>query len=57
MEERNLRWVHSGGTGGDDNINRGVDSNFSGGLNFVGFNDGFKFKYGLFGENESNLFF
>jgi len=41
VEKRNLRGVHSGGSGGDDDIQVRDHTDFSGGLNFVGFDDGF----------------
>jgi len=41
VEEGNLRGIHTSGTGRNDNIDVGDDSNFSGSLNGVSFNDGF----------------
>lgn len=57
MEERNLRGVHSGGSRGDNDIDGGDGSNFSGGRNFVGFGNSFNFRNRFIGEDESNFFF
>jgi len=53
MEERNLRGVHSGGSGRDNNRYGGNDTNFSDGGDSVRFNDGHKFEDGSIGDNKS----
>lgn len=40
MEERNLRGVHSSGSGGDSDVNGGDNSDFGDSGEFVRFNDG-----------------
>jgi len=57
MEERNLRWVQTSGSRGNDDILRGDGSNFSGSLHFVFFNKGFKFENRLISENKANFLF
>jgi len=55
MEKTNLRWVHSGRSRGNSDINRGKDSNFGYGFNSVRFNDGEKFKDGTIREDQTNF--
>jgi len=51
MEKVNLRWVHSSGSGGNNDIARGNDSDFGNSLDSVRFDNGDKFKDGFVGEN------
>jgi len=51
MEKSDLRWVHSSGSGGNNDIARGNDSDFGNSLDSVRFDNGDKFKDGFVGEN------
>ena len=55
MEEGNLTGVHSGGAGGDENVDWGncTDSRLR--LDFIGFDDGFEFEDRDVRENESDF--
>lgn len=55
MEETNLRGVHSGGSGGDDDGDGGDDSNLGDGVDSVGFNNGHEFEDGSVGNDESEF--
>lgn len=58
MEEGDLRWLHSGGTGWDKDVQVGDHTNLSWGSDLVRFNDFLNFvDWGLggVGEDESDL--
>lgn len=55
MEERNLRGVESGGSGGDVDVLGCEGSDFGGGFHLVLFDEGLEFENGFIGEDESDL--
>lgn len=55
MEERNLRGVESGGSGGDVDVLRCEGSDLSGGFHLVLFDEGLEFENGFISEDESDL--
>lgn len=52
-----MRGVHTCGSGGDNNVQGGKDTDSGRGGYSVAFNDGFDFEDGLVGKNESDFFF
>lgn len=57
MEETDLRWIHTGGSGWQDEVDVGDGSGLGSGSNSVGLNNGFQFGNWLVGENEGDLLF
>jgi hypothetical protein len=55
MEERDLGGVHSGGSGGDDNLGVGDFSDLGGGLSTVGLDHGLEVEDTGVGEDDSEL--
>jgi len=55
MEERNLRWVHTGGSWGDNNFNIRDSSGFGNSLSSMSHNGGFKIEGRSVRENETEF--
>lgn len=55
VEERDLGWVHTGGSWGDDDIRRCDSSDFRCGFYFVGFDLWLELEHWNVGENQAHL--